>query len=194
MTDSPADTVTLASRAASEIRDVVSMLGDQDMDPMIEALAAARRIAVYGVGREGLMMKALTMRLFHMGLDAHVVGDMTTPPVSAGDLLLVSAGPGHFSTVQALLETARAAGAATACVTAQPDAPCPGLADTVLVIPAQTMADDTPDGQAAPQSILPMGSLYEGAQYVVFEVLILRLKARLAISSDVMRARHTNLE
>lgn len=49
--------------------------------------------------REGLMMRALAMRLFHLGCDAHVVGDMTLPPVGKGDLLLVSAGPGHIVSV-----------------------------------------------------------------------------------------------
>jgi len=55
------------------------------------------------------MMRALAMRLFHLGLDVHVVGEMTTPPVVGGDLLLVSAGPGHFASIAALCEAARAA-------------------------------------------------------------------------------------
>jgi 6-phospho-3-hexuloisomerase len=53
------------------------------------------------------------------------------------------------------------------------------------------MADDQ---GAAATSVLPMGSLYEGAQYVVFELLILRLRERLGASAEAMRARHTNLE
>ena len=39
-----------------------------------------------------------------------------------------------------------------------------------------------------------MGSLYEGAQFVLFEVMVLRLRERLAIAPEAMRARHTNLE
>jgi 6-phospho-3-hexuloisomerase len=61
----------------------------------------------------------------------------------------------------------------------------------VLTIPAQTMADDqTP----APASVLPMGSVFEGAQFLVFEILILTLRDRLGVTPDAMRARHTNLE
>ena len=41
---------------------------------------------LYGQGRTGLVMQALAMRLYHLGLDAHVAGAMTTPPVGAGDL------------------------------------------------------------------------------------------------------------
>ena len=83
-------------------------------NPLIEAILGARRIALYGAGREGLAIKGFAMRLFHMGRDAHVVGDMTTPPVGKGDLLMASAGPGCFSTVMALLGVAREAGARSA--------------------------------------------------------------------------------
>lgn len=35
---------------------------------LVEQLVAVRRIALYGVGREGLAMKGFAMRLHHMGL------------------------------------------------------------------------------------------------------------------------------
>lgn len=181
----------LAARAANEIRDAVAAIDPAAMAVMVAELARARRIMCYGVGREGLMMRALAMRLYHMGLDAHVVGDMSCPPVGQGDLLMVSAGPGSFSTVNALIGVAREAGARVACVTAQPQGSAPTAADRVLVIPAQTMAND--QGTAA-TSVLPMGSLYEGAQYLAFELLILELRDRLGVDPQAMRARHTNLE
>lgn len=180
-----------AARAAEEIRKATAGVDPAQMEALIEALAGARRIACHGVGREGLMMRALAMRLYHMGLDAHVVGDMSCPPLGRGDLLLVSAGPGAFSTVLGLMGVARDAGAMTACVTAQPEGEAPRRADRVLVIPAQTMADDR---GAAATSVLPMGSLFEGAQYLTFELLILALRDRLGIDPEAMRARHTNLE
>jgi 6-phospho-3-hexuloisomerase len=39
-----------------------------------------------------------------------------------------------------------------------------------------------------------MGSLFEGAQFVVFELLVLLLRDRLGETAETMRARHTNLE
>jgi 6-phospho-3-hexuloisomerase len=137
------------------------------------------------------MMRALAMRLYHLGLDAHVVGDMSCPPLGPGDLLLVSAGPGNFSTVAGLIGVARGAGARIACITAQADGAAPQASDLVLHIPAQTMADDQ---GAAATSVLPMGSLFEGAQYLAFELLILGLRDRLGVTPEAMRARHTNLE
>jgi 6-phospho-3-hexuloisomerase len=181
----------LVARAADEMKAAAAGVDPAALAGMVDELAAAKRVVCYGVGREGLMMRALAMRLYHMGLDAHVVGDMSCPPVGAGDLLVVSAGPGDFSTVRGLMGVARRDGARLACVTAQPGAALPAASDRVLVILAQTMADDTGPAVA---SVLPMGSLFEGAQYLVFEMLVLMLRDRLGVAPDAMRARHTNLE
>jgi 6-phospho-3-hexuloisomerase len=181
---------TLYAAALADLSGVLDRIDDAQVQGAIEMIATARRIAVYGVGREGLQIKGLAMRLYHLGLAASVVGDMGCPPLGAGDLLIVSAGPGQFSTVSALLGVARRGGAASLVVTAQPQGECAAAADAVLHVPAQTMADD----QSRTASVLPMGSLYEGALYVLFETIVLRLRDRLAVASAAMRARHTNLE
>lgn len=182
-----------ARRAALALRDldrVFARMGDDATAPLVEALLASRRIAIYGAGREGLQMRGLAMRLFHLGLDVHVVADMTVPPIGPSDLLFVSAGPGASNIGDALMAVARAAGARTAVVTAQPGGRPPAAADVVLTIPAQTMADD----RAGAVSVLPMGSLFETAQMVLFEMIVLALRDRLGESAETMRARHTNLE
>ena len=145
-------------------------------------------------------MRSLAMRLYHLGLRASVVGDMGCPPVANGDLLLVSAGPGWFSTVEALLKQAKSAGATCAVITAQTSGKCAEIADIVVCIPAQTMADDmlsAPDSQAVQEGqnkVLPMGSVYEGALFVVGEVVVRMLRDMLGETAESMRERHTNLE
>lgn len=181
---------SLYHAALDELRKVFDRIDEEAVDRAVAMIGDAKLIALYGVGREGLQIKGLCMRLFHLGRAAAMVGDMTTPPVGKGDLLIVSAGPGAFSTVLALMGVAREAGAQTLVVTAQPDGAAARCADAVLVIPTQTMADD----QGPRSSVLPMGSLFEGAQYVLFEIMILKLRDRLGVSAEVMRANHTNLE
>lgn len=178
------------AKAVAELTDVINRIDPAHVDALMDLLTQANRVVLYGVGREGLMMKALSMRLFHLGLDAHVVGDMTTPPVGKGDVLVVSAGPGYFSTVAALMGVARNAGAKTICFTAQPGGKVPQSADLTVVLPAQTMADDT----SGPTSFLPMGSLYEGVQYLFFEYLVLLLRDHVGVTPEQMRYNHTNLE
>ena len=181
---------TMARQALGEIESVFHGLAADAGARMCGEILAARRIVCYGVGREGLMMKALCMRLMHLGLDAHVAGDMTTPPVAEGDLLIASAGPGFFSTVMALLRVAHEAGARTMVITAQSAGVVPQRADVVIHLPAQTMADDL-GGSAG---LLPMGSLYEAAQLVFFDLISILLRERTAQTPEQMRARHTNLE
>jgi 6-phospho-3-hexuloisomerase len=52
------------------------------------------------------------------------------------------------------------------------------------------MADD----QGTAVSLLPMGSVFEGGLFLLFEVMILKLKTKLGVSAEAMRANHTNLE
>jgi len=63
-------------------------------------------------------------------------------------------------------------GARTLVVTAQPDGAVPGRADVVVHLPAQTMADD----RGGEPSLLPMGSLYEAAQLVFFDLVSIMLR------------------
>lgn len=185
-------TLPAAARLAlDELSGVMAMMPDAAAEPLLAAIQSAKRIALHGLGREGLQMKGLAMRLFHLGLDAHAVGEMTMPAVGAGDLFIASDGPGDLATITALMVRAKHAGATTAVVTAQAGGGAASRADVVLLIPAQTMADD--QGTAA-KSVLPMGSLYEAAMMLVFEVLILQLRDRIGETSETMRARHTNLE
>jgi 6-phospho-3-hexuloisomerase len=181
---------TLYRAALDDLARVFDRIDEAAVDRAVDEIARAKRIALYGVGREGLQIKGFCMRLFHLGRQAAMVGDMTTPHIGTGDLLIVSAGPGHFSTVAALMGVARRDGARTLIVTAQPNGECARAADIVLPIPAQTMADDT----GPSTSVLPMGSLFEGSQYILFEVMILKLRDRLGVTPDAMRANHTNLE
>jgi 6-phospho-3-hexuloisomerase len=184
------DVHAMGRQALEEIGAVIERIPVGDIEHLCDEIRGAGRIACYGVGREGLMIKALCMRLMHLGLDAHVVGDMTTPPLGRGDLLLVSAGPGWFSTVEALVGVAAEAGARTAVFTAQPGGRVPSRADLVVHLPAQTMADDQTGGT----SLLPMGSLYEAVQLVAYDLVSLTLRGQLGQTAEDMRGRHTNLE
>ncbi|MDQ3397943.1 MAG: 6-phospho-3-hexuloisomerase, partial [Deinococcota bacterium] len=78
----------------------------------------------------------------------------------------------------------------TLVVTAQPGGEAAGRADAVIHLPAQTMADDL----AGTASVLPMGSLYEAALLLFFELVVVSLRNRLGQTPETMRARHTNLE
>ncbi len=156
--------MSLYQTALNELGGTFAGLKDAEVDAAIEMIAQARRVVVFGGGRERLQIMGFAMRMFHMGLQAAVEGDMTTPAVGPGDLFIVTCGPGYISTALALMEVARAAGAKILFITAQPKGRCAALADHIVQLSAQTMADDQ---GAAKSSVLPMGSLFEGALFVL---------------------------
>jgi 6-phospho-3-hexuloisomerase len=109
-----------AGRALDEVAAAVRSVSSEELDAIADELVAARRIACYAGGREGLVLRGLVMRLFHAGLDAHYVGEMTCPAVGPGDVVVLSCGPGRISTVEALAGVALRDGARVLYLTAQP--------------------------------------------------------------------------
>lgn len=178
-----------ADRAVDEVRLAVRSVPSTVLDDVAALLAGAGKVAAYGGGREGLVMRGLVMRLFHAGVAASYVGEMTVPHLGEGDVVVLSCGPGNISMVQAIAGVAKAAGATIVYFTAEPDQPPADLADTVVVVEAQTMARDT-----GSEAVLPMGSGFEIALLVLVDLLTNRVRAARHESAEVMRDRHTNLE
>ncbi|TPM41511.1 SIS domain-containing protein [Mesorhizobium sp. B2-3-4] len=177
--------------ALDELGAVLARVDGDRIDAACKLLAEARQIVAYGCGREALQVKGFAMRLYHLGLPVSVVGDMTAPPVGQGDVFLVSSGPGETATVLTLMRIALEAGATVLLLTAQVGGSAASLADFTLLIPAQTMASDQ---GAQKTSVLPMGSVFEGALFLMFEIMVLKLRDMTAASPEAMRARHTNME
>lgn len=177
--------------ALSELSTVLDAMSIESVDGACRMIAEAKNVLLYGCGREGLQLRGFAMRLYHLGINASMVADMAAPPLGRGDLFITSAGPGELSTVTALTTVAKRDGASVLFFTATPDAPLSAIADHVVNIPAQTMATDQ-GRQAA--SVLPMGSIYEGSMFLLFEMMILKIRDLRRVSPEDMRARHTNME
>jgi 6-phospho-3-hexuloisomerase len=166
-----------------EMRDVFARMPPEVPTRLAQEIAKARRILVYGAGRNGLVLQSFAMRLMHLGLDGHYVGQLSAPPVGAGDLLFTALALGRLPTGEAIVKSAKEAGARTVVVTARPDAVS---ADLVIALPAQTMADPM-------TSILPLGSPFELALSLFCELTVVELMRQLGRSNSDLAARHANL-
>jgi 6-phospho-3-hexuloisomerase len=183
------DVRALGTRAGQDLEAVFSKFEPSQLEILSQELLAAKRIVCYGVGREGLMMAAIAMRLMHAGFKSYVVGEMVTPPVGAGDIFFTSAGPGHFPIIETLLRVAREAGGRTVIVTAQPARAAQMPVDVMIHLPAQTMVD-----VAAGLSILTMGTHYEAALLLLGDLLVLRLLELTNQKREDMYTRYTNMK
>ncbi len=78
-----------------ELRRALRSANPDDLDQARRLVLSARRIFVAGKGRSGLQMEAFAMRLMHLGLSTHVVGDVTTPGIAPDDVLVIGSGSGR---------------------------------------------------------------------------------------------------
>ncbi|MDJ0339887.1 6-phospho-3-hexuloisomerase [Cryobacterium sp. PH31-O1] len=159
------------------------------LDEAESLLAAAPRVFVLGAGRSGLALKMTAMRLMHLGLDVHVVGEVTSPAIAAGDVLLVASGSGTTGAIVRAAETAHGVGASILALTTAPESPLGRLAAVTVLIPAAAKQDH--DGQESAQY---SGGLFEQSVMLVGDALFHTLWRLSGSTAEQLWPRHANLE
>ncbi|NOZ24344.1 MAG: SIS domain-containing protein [Planctomycetes bacterium] len=176
-------------------KDIHGALGSMDpaaMEALADLVVKARRTVVAGQGRSGLIARAFAMRLTHLGISAHVAGEVTTTAVGRGDLLVAISGSGSTGITCHIAKKARAAGAATACLTGSRGARLSRMSDLVVFVPGLPTAKS----RRPPQRTTAQfgGTLFEQCSLILLDALCLLLMERLKQSRSKMLSRHSNLE
>lgn len=192
--------VRRAMREVAEgVLDVLGELDDKQVDSFIRALLNAKRVFVIGAGRSGLVAKAFAMRLMHLGMDTHVVGETITPALREGDVLVAVSGSGETNLIVSAAEIAKKIGAKIAAVTSYPKSSLAKLADHVVILPGRKRTESTTDfvhreltGEYA--SLAPLGTMFEITALVFFDGIVASLMTSLGKREEDLRARHATLE
>jgi 6-phospho-3-hexuloisomerase len=174
-----------------EVGQVLARVAPEEVERLVVAIIRTRRLFLAGQGRSGLMMRAFAIRLTHLDIHTHVVGESTTPSLLPGDLLLVGSGSGETQTAVLTARTALAAGGTVAVLTARPESTLAALADVRVIVPAPVRESS---GAEFVPTIQPMGSLFEQSLLLLLDAIVLELKSRLHQDERTMMARHSNLE
>ena len=159
------------------------------LDDAAAALRGARRVFVLGAGRSGLALKMTAMRLMHLGLEVHVVGDVTTPAIAAGDALLVASGSGTTAGILRSANTAEEVGAQIVCLTTDGSSPLAELAAVTVVVPAAQKQD-----HGGTRSAQYSGGLFEQSVVFVGDAIFHSLWLASGATADELWPRHANLE
>ena len=162
-----------------------------DIEKFMAAVMSAKRLFVVGAGREGIAARSFAMRLMHLGKETYWLWDDITPGMGKGDLFIVINGSGKIGHIDYLVDQARLTGADIAVVTGAPLERTPSLADTTLFIPACVYKGT--DSRVI-TSTQPMGNLFEQHLFLLFDIIIMMLERKMALSHDQMEARHRNIE
>lgn len=172
----------------SELENAAQSVSETAVEDFVEKLQRAPRIYCDGLGRSGLCARGFAMRLMHLGLTSYMVGETVTPAIQQNDLLCICSGSGESKALIAHAQKAKACGAVLAVITSRADSTLGQLADVCMVIAAPNKEAE----HAA--SIMPMGSLFEGASALLFENVVLLLMEKLGETGESMFTRHANLE
>ncbi len=182
----------LIEQVLTELTACVRQVRAESLVQAGELIESAARIFVAGAGRSGLCMRALGMRLMHLGKTVHVVGEITTPSIATADLLILGSGSGRTSSLLAMAEQARRRGAQVLLFTTDAGSPLAERSDLCVIIPAPSfrVTGEVHDSI----SIQPLGTLFEQSLFILCDSLILRLMQRTSVSTAQMFERHANLE
>jgi 6-phospho-3-hexuloisomerase len=186
------------------LKDLERVLGGVDAEEtraLVEALLAAGAIQLAGVGRSGLIMRAFAMRLTHLGLRVHVVGESTTPAFQSDHLLLVCSGSGQTPVTIAIAESALRAGGRLALITSAVIAPLARMAHLRVLLPPLLPQPDpaaAPEGISVPPDVArvvqPLRTLFEQATFLYLDTVVLLLMEVTGQRAEHLERRHQNLE
>jgi len=167
-----------------DLKKILDAVSDRKTDQFLRLIVQAPRVFVYGLGRSGLVARMFGMRLVHLGRDATIVGDTTTPAIRDKDLLVVCSRTGQSPFLHHAVHLARTVGATVAAVTGERRTPLLKGAAFVVRLPVEL---------AAGRRRQPMGSLFEQALLLYLDSVVLRLMSQLKKTPEDMESVHANL-
>jgi 6-phospho-3-hexuloisomerase len=185
-------TDSLVEQILAEVVDCARKVSTESLMQAGTLIESFPRIFVVGAGRSGLCMRALGMRLMHLGKTVHVVGETTTPSIADSDLLIIGSGSGRTASLLAMAEQAKRRGAKILLFTTDATSPLAVLSNHCIVIPAPSFR--MANGEHSLMSVQPLGTLFEQSMFILCDSLILGLMHRTSVSATQMLERHANLE
>lgn len=153
---------------------------------LLKLVDEAGRIFIGGAGRSLLVSRFFAMRLVHAGYNVSMVGEVVTPAIKAGDLLILVSGSGGTETLLPFVKKAKSLGAKFVVVSMKSKSAMADAADLVVQIGNDNSFPLTKG--------MPMGSQFELSALLFLEAAIADLVFAKDLTEEGMRAIHANLE
>ena len=173
----------------NENRQLADKINYKQIAEIIPFIQHADRIFIIGAGRTGLALKSAAMRLMHLGFTVYVAGEIITPAIKEGDLLIAGSGSGTTNSIVSAAEKAVKAGAQVVSLSTTAESPLSKLSDLVAIIPAAQKQDH---GSALSKQYA--GSLFEQSVLLLTDAIIQTLWSLDGTPAEELWKRHANLE
>jgi 6-phospho-3-hexuloisomerase len=180
--------IDYALDALRELEENVGKISPEQTESFVRRILSANKVYVAGAGRSRLMLQAFAMRLMHLGLKAYVVGEIATPAVEPGDLVIMGSGSGETDSLVVMAGKVKKLGADLAVITIYPESRVGVQADLVLQINGKSGKVVT-----TKTSVQPGGNLFEQSMLILLDCTIINIAEVGGIDTSKFK-RHANLE
>jgi RpiR family carbohydrate utilization transcriptional regulator len=155
---------------AQALRDTIEVLDDEQLRRAVVALAAARRLEIYGVGGSGPLALDAYHKFLKLGLQSIALSDgdlmaMSSSLLGPDDVALGISHTGASRDVTDALGRAKEHGATTICITHRPSSPITKVSSIVLVTAAQQTAFRSDASSSRIAQLTIIDTLYVGVAH-----------------------------
>lgn len=174
----------------AELIATLACVDADQLERLMNKILTAEKVFFVGVGRVSLSLQAIAKRLAHLGIDTHVVGEITEPAITGRDLLIVGSGSGTTLFPVGIAKKAKAIGASVVHIGSNPQSEMKDIADFMVRIPVRTklyLADEVDSQQ-------PMTSLFEQTLLLLGDIVAKMIINERKIDLKDLWQYHANLE
>lgn len=180
---------TSSTAILDELRRTLLAVSEEQVTTAIQSLFSAHRLFFAGAGRSRLALQMAAMRMMHLGLTVYVAGEIVTPAIEKGDLLVVASGSGTTGGPVRAAQVAKGVGAEILAITTAPSSELGKLATALLTIPAAVK-----HGDRGALSIQYAGALFEQTVLMLMDTIFHEMWRQRSQSAEELWKRHANLE
>lgn len=180
----------ISSMVLEELHTSLGAVQEEEVEQLIDLVLSARKVFFVGVGRVLLSLQGMAKRWAHLGIDTHVVGEITEPAITQEDLLIVGSGSGSTLFPAGIAKKAHAIGAKIVHIGSNPNSGLKDIACLMVRIPVRTKyyLEDEID------SCQPMTSLFEQTLLLLGDVVAKMIIDRRELDMKSLWQHHANLE
>ncbi len=160
--------------------ETASQVTEEQREKLVELITTNRKVFIYGSGRSGLVGELLAVRLVQLGIDVHLVGEMTTPIIGRSDLTILISNTGETSSVVNTANIAGRIGSYVVCFTSDAKSKLAHASDMVIRMKPECIIPEH----------APLGTVFEGSVLLFFDSFIADLMKKFDCDEAKMKSRH----
>lgn len=180
----------ISELVVSELRTSLGSVEMESVERLIDIVLSSRKVFFVGVGRVMLSLQAIAKRWAHLGIDTHLVGEITEPAITPEDVLIVGSGSGTTLFPAGIAQKAHKIGAKVVHIGSNPNSPLKEIVCLMVRIPVRTKyyLEDEIDSEQ------PMTSLFEQTLLLLGDVVAKMIIDRKELDMKGLWQYHANLE